>query len=84
VKISGRGQWNGDDGYGFEAIASDGGEPGRHRDALFARSRNARGLIVANVSGPLEDGNVQSVRVGRCSGRKSNWQDCRKVEVSIT
>jgi hypothetical protein len=62
---NGRGRWNGHDGYSFEATASDRGEPGRNREAFSLVVRDARGVIVASVSGALDDGNIQSVRVDR-------------------
>ncbi|MFI5179083.1 MAG: esterase-like activity of phytase family protein, partial [Vicinamibacterales bacterium] len=64
AKFSGTGKWNGQPGYAFEAIASDRGEPGRHRDT-FSLVKDPAGHVVASVSGPIDDGNIQSARLGR-------------------
>jgi len=65
VTFSGTGRWNGRDGYTFEAQASDQGEPGRNRDTFSLVVRDALGVSVANVSGALAGGNIQSTRVRR-------------------
>ena len=65
VRFSGTGNWNGLPGYTFEASATDNGEPGRNRDLFSLVVKDARGAIVANVSGDLDGGNVQFTRLGR-------------------
>jgi hypothetical protein len=63
VLFSGNGQWNGQSGYTFEVFASDEGEPGRHRESVSIVIRDAAGQVVAQVSGDLDGGNVQSKRI---------------------
>lgn len=63
VTFKGTGNWNGRTGYTFEAQASDQGEAGRNRDTFSLVVRDALGVSVANVSGALAGGNVQSTRV---------------------
>jgi hypothetical protein len=63
VRFKGVGKWNGRSGYSFEATASDRGEPGRRRDTFSLVVKDARGTIVANISGSLDEGNIQSVGV---------------------
>ena len=65
VRFSGRGRWNGKAGYTFEALATDMGEPGRHRDTLTLTIRDSHGVIVASIDGPIDGGNIQSERIGR-------------------
>jgi hypothetical protein len=65
VAFSGSGSWNGKAGYAFQARASDVGEPGRGRDTFAITIRDAKGTIVASVSGTLTDGDVQSTRLNR-------------------
>ncbi len=65
VRLSGTGRWNGRPGYRFEATATDRGEPGRRRDTFALVIRDARGNVVANVSGLLDAGNIQSTRLLR-------------------
>jgi hypothetical protein len=65
VRFSGTGKWNGRSRYAFEIVATDQGEPGRHRDTLSLIVKDASGNIVANVSGSLDGGNIQSTRLGR-------------------
>ena len=65
VSFAGAGKWNGRSGYTFEAITTDQGEPGHHRDTFSLVVRDSRRTIVANVSGPLDGGNIQSTRLGR-------------------
>lgn len=65
VRFSGRGKWNGRTGYTFEAVATDRGEPGRHRDTFSLMVKDARGNIVLSVDGLLGSGNIQSTRVKR-------------------
>ena len=63
--LCGTGRWNGRDGYTFEAQASDQSELGRGRDTFSLVIRDAQGMSVANVSGALTGGNIQSTRVRR-------------------
>ena len=49
-------------GYTFTATATDQGEPGRHRDTFSLVIKDARGTIVARVSGDLDGGNIQSTQ----------------------
>jgi probable HAF family extracellular repeat protein len=65
VRFGGTGTWNGRSGYTFEGLATDQGEPGRHRDAFSLMVKDAQGNIVESVSGSLEGGNIQSTRLGR-------------------
>ncbi len=65
VKFSGQGKWNGRAGYIYEVVATDRGEPGRGRDTFSLVVKDARGVIVASVSGPLDGGNIQSTRLRR-------------------
>lgn len=65
VRIYGTGKWNGLPGYTFEASATDQGEPGRGRDTFSLTVRDPGGSVVANVSGILAAGNVQSMRIRR-------------------
>jgi len=46
-------------------IATDPGEPGRHEDTFSLVIKNSLGKIVAEVSGDLDGGNIQSTRLGR-------------------
>jgi len=61
----GTGRWNGRSGYGFEARATDAGEPGRGHDTFAITIRDAAGHIVASVDSVITNGNVQSLRVTR-------------------
>lgn len=63
VLFEGTGEWNGRNGYRFEAFAQDLGEPGRHRESVRIRILDASGRVVAFVEGDLDGGNVQSVRI---------------------
>jgi hypothetical protein len=63
--LSETGRWNGRPGYKFEATTTDRGEPGRRRDTFALVIRDARGHVVANVSGLLDAGNIQSTRLLR-------------------
>lgn len=63
VRFSGVGEWNGQAGYVFEVLATDRGEPGRHRESVAIVVRDASGAVVAQVSGDLGGGNVQSKRI---------------------
>jgi hypothetical protein len=63
VMATGTGKWNGQAGYTYELIAVDNGEPGRHRETLTLVIKSATGQIVAQVSGDLDGGNIQSKRI---------------------
>jgi hypothetical protein len=65
VRMYGIGKWNGLPGYTFEASATDQGEPGRGRDTLSLAIKDPGGNVVANVSGILAAGNIQSMRIRR-------------------
>jgi hypothetical protein len=65
VSFTGRGRWNGQSGFTFEAVASDAGEPGRGRDRFSITIRSASGQIVASVNAIVTQGNIQSVRILR-------------------
>jgi hypothetical protein len=43
--------------------ATDHGEPGRHRESVAIVIRDGSGQVVARVSGDLNGGNVQSLRI---------------------
>ena len=59
--FSGAGSWNGKSGYTFEARAGDRGEPGRGRDTFALVIKDSRGAVVLNVSGTLDDGNIEAI-----------------------
>jgi len=63
VMFAGTGLWNGRPGYTFEAVATDGGEPGRGHDSFAITVRDASGQIVASVNAPISNGNIQSLRI---------------------
>ena len=65
VLFSGAGRWNGASGYTFEARATDAGEPGRGHDRFAITIRDAAGRIVASVDDTLDNGNVESLSIGR-------------------
>ncbi len=67
VTFDGTGEWNGRRGFTFEVIATDRGEPGRHRDTFALTVRDMKGAVVARVSSDLDGGNIQSERVGRAA-----------------
>lgn len=68
VQIKGKGKWNGQPGYTFEAKATDRGEPGRHRDTFSLVIMDSHGRVVASVNVnetlTLDGGNIQSTRLG--------------------
>jgi hypothetical protein len=63
VRFSGVGVWNGQAGYTFEVLATDQGEGRRHSESIAIVIRDASGQAVAEVSGELDGGNVQSKRI---------------------
>ncbi len=63
VIFTGSGKWNGRSGYSFEARASDQGESGRHRDTFSLVVKDAAGVVVADIDGDLDGGNIQSTRI---------------------
>ena len=63
VLFTGTGVWNGRAGYTYEVRAQDSGEPGRHRESISIVIRDGAGAIVAQASGDLAGGNVQSGRI---------------------
>ena len=63
VAFSGVGEWNGRSGYRYEALATDQGEPGRHRETFRITVTAPNGTVVARVDGTLSGGNVQSARI---------------------
>ncbi|MGH7166502.1 MAG: hypothetical protein ACREIS_13375, partial [Nitrospiraceae bacterium] len=65
VVFQGRGRWNGNEGYSFEASATDAGEPGVGRDSFAITIRNRNGDIVASANGLLTHGNNQAKRPKR-------------------
>jgi uncharacterized repeat protein (TIGR03803 family) len=60
VVFSGRGAWNGADGYSFEVRATDAGEPGRGRDTFAITIRDPDGVVVSTAAGMLILGNVEA------------------------
>ncbi|HEY6212186.1 MAG TPA: Ig-like domain-containing protein, partial [Vicinamibacterales bacterium] len=58
VFFAGVGRWNGRAGYTFEVQATDRGE-GRGRDTFALVIRDARGTIVASMSGTIDGGNIK-------------------------
>jgi hypothetical protein len=60
--VRGRGRWNGQDGYTFEAAATDAGEPGKEHDRFAITIRRPGGTVVARVDKKLEKGNNQALR----------------------
>ena len=65
VLFTGVGLWNSAGGYTFEARAIDAGEPGRGLDRFAITVRDAAGRIVASLDDALDDGNIDSLRIGR-------------------
>ena len=65
VVFKGLGKWNGRRGYAFEATATDRGEPGRGRDTFAIVVKNPNGVVVAQVNGTLDGGNIESTRLKR-------------------
>jgi hypothetical protein len=65
VRFAGSGKWNGRRGYTFEVVATDQGEPRRHRDTFSLLIKDALGNVVANVTGAIDGGNIQSTRLSR-------------------
>jgi hypothetical protein len=65
VSFAGSGKWNGKWGYSFVATATDRGEPGRGRDTFSLVIRDTAGNIVAELTGTLDAGNIQSTRLKR-------------------
>jgi len=63
VLFSGTGEWNGRSGYHYSVLATDQGEPGRHRESIRIDITAPNGTVVAHVDGVLSGGNVQSVRI---------------------
>jgi len=62
VRITGRGTWNGVDGFTFVAEATDNGEPGGGVDLFSIIVRGPQGEVVLQASGLLNGGNVQKIR----------------------
>ncbi|HKE83035.1 MAG TPA: lamin tail domain-containing protein [Vicinamibacterales bacterium] len=62
VRITGRGMWNGVDGFTFVAEATDNGEPGGGMDLFSIVVRGPQGDVVLQAGGLLNGGNVQKVR----------------------
>jgi hypothetical protein len=65
VRFSGTGYWNGLPGYRFDVFATDQGEPGRHRDVARITIEDPSGVVVANIEGELEGGNIQARAIPR-------------------
>ena len=63
VTFSGAGTWNGRSGYTYMVTATDQGEPGSRYDRISLVVKDSRGNVVANVSGGLDGGNIQSTRL---------------------
>ncbi len=57
---TGLGTWNGETGFTFQMTVVDAGEPGKGADTIALTIRRPDGAVVANVSGPLLDGNFES------------------------
>lgn len=62
VEFSGVGSWNGEAGYRFHITAHDQGEPGPGQDAVEIVVTSPNGDVVAEASGVLRAGNVQTLR----------------------
>lgn len=62
VRFSGMGRWNGHSGYRYDVVGVDDGEPGR-RDTFHATITAPGGAVVAQVTGTLAGGNIQSQRL---------------------
>ena len=58
--VSGLGTWNGETGFTFQLAVVDAGEPGKDADTIALTIRRPDGAVVAQVSGRLFDGNVDS------------------------
>lgn len=58
--VTGLGTWNGETGYTFQLVVVDAGEPGKGTDTIALTIRRPDGAVVATVSGPLMDGNIDS------------------------
>jgi HYR domain len=63
VRVLGTGTLNGTAGHSFELVAADRGEPGRGRDEVTLTVRDAQGVVVLSSTGPIDRGNVDSLRV---------------------
>jgi hypothetical protein len=63
VLFSGVGEWNGRRNYRYEVRATDEGEPGRHREMISITIWDPSGVVVAQVSGDIDGGNIQSSRI---------------------
>ena len=70
VAFSGTGKWNGRSGYTFEVVATDRGEPGRHRDTFSIVVKDSRDNVVARVDGTLDGGNIESTRLSGRGGSR--------------
>ncbi|HEY2432043.1 MAG TPA: HYR domain-containing protein [Vicinamibacterales bacterium] len=62
VQFTGTGAWKGHGGYRYSVFAVDAGEPGR-ADTFRVVVTAPDGSVVAQVSGNLSAGNIQSLRV---------------------
>ena len=66
---TGTGKWNGQSGYSFTVIATDSGQRSSHADVHGRRAsaapdrfeitiRNASGVVVFTIAGPVSRGNI--------------------------
>lgn len=61
VALAGTGSWKQTDGYTFEAVAIDRGEPGKDLDSFAITVRDAQRQIVARVTAkPITSGNINA------------------------
>jgi hypothetical protein len=61
VTLAGTGRWNHVDGYSFEAVATDRGEPGRDVDRFAIVVRDPSGAVVARLtSTPISLGDIRA------------------------
>lgn len=62
VLFRGLGEWNGQGGYRYEALAQDHAEP-RLRESVRVTTWSPAGVVVAAFDGELDGGNIRSKRI---------------------
>ena len=65
VLFSGTGEWNGRSGYRYQVCAVDRGDLGFQRDSLRLTITSPSGTVVAQFSGVISGGFIESERVRR-------------------